>query len=71
MLAALHSVDIESAGLRDYGRPGSYFERQLSRWTKQYRASELEHVEEIESLIQYLGQPAKDDGVSLSMAIFV
>ncbi len=67
VLAALHSVDIEGAGLSDYGKPGSYFERQLSRWTKQYRASELEHIEEIERLIQYLetNLPEDDGQVSL------
>jgi len=67
VLAALHSVDIEKAGLSDYGKPGSYFERQLSRWTKQYRASELEHIEEIESLITYLENnlPVDDGQVSL------
>ncbi len=63
VLAALHSVDIDAAGLGDYGKPGSYFERQLSRWTKQYRASELERIEEIESLISYLEQNLpQDDG---------
>lgn len=67
VLAALHSVDIEANGLSDYGKPGSYFERQLSRWTKQYRASELEHIEEIESLIGYLeaNLPEDDGQVSL------
>ena len=67
VLAALHSVDIEKAGLSDYGKPGSYFERQLSRWTKQYRASELEHIEEIEALITYLeaNLPEDDGQVSL------
>ena len=49
VLAALHSVDIDAAGLSDYGKPGNYFARQLSRWTQQYRASELEHIEEIET----------------------
>ncbi len=63
VLAALHSVDINAVGLADYGKPGSYFERQLSRWTKQYRASELEHIEEIESLITYLeSHLPEDDG---------
>ena len=38
-LAALHTTDHEAAGLGDYGRPGNYFERQVARWTKQYRAS--------------------------------
>jgi len=27
--AALHSVDIERAGLSDFGRAGNYFERQI------------------------------------------
>ncbi|MCX7285512.1 MAG: phosphotransferase [Novosphingobium sp.] len=35
-MAALHSVDHEAVGLGDFGRPGNYFERQISRWTKQY-----------------------------------
>ena len=29
--AKLHSVDYERAGLADYGRPGNYFSRQISR----------------------------------------
>ena len=43
VLAALHDIDIEAVGLADFGRPGNYFERQISRWTKQYRASETEN----------------------------
>ena len=35
-LARLHSVDVQSAGLADYGRPGNYFQRQISRWSQQY-----------------------------------
>src|SRR5690606_5168536 len=38
-LAALHAFDPAAIGLGDYGRPGNYFERQVGRWTKQYRAS--------------------------------
>ncbi len=53
-LAALHNVDHAAAGLGDYGRPGNYFERQVARWTKQYRASETEHMPEVERLIEYL-----------------
>ncbi len=53
-LAALHSVDYEAAGLGDFGKPGNYFERQVGRWTKQYRASETEHMETMERLIEYL-----------------
>ena len=53
-LAALHAVDPASAGLGDYGRPGNYFERQVARWTKQYRASETERMEPVERLIDWL-----------------
>jgi aminoglycoside phosphotransferase (APT) family kinase protein len=53
-LAALHSVDYEAAGLGGYGKPGNYFERQVGRWTKQYRASETEVMPDMESLIAYL-----------------
>ncbi|NQY04104.1 MAG: phosphotransferase [Halieaceae bacterium] len=65
VLAALHMVDPDAVGLSDYGRPGNYFERQVSRWTKQYRASETEHSPAMERLIEWLpaNMPA-DDGVS-------
>lgn len=53
-LAALHNVDHVAAGLGDYGKPGNYFERQVGRWTKQYRGSETERLEAMESLIEYL-----------------
>ena len=63
-LAALHDVDIEAVGLSDFGKPGSYFERQFTRWTSQYRASETERVEAMERLIDWLekNQPP-DDGI--------
>ena len=53
-LAALHSVGLEAAGLGDYGKPGNYFERQVGRWTKQYRAAETETMPDMEALIAYL-----------------
>ena len=53
-LAALHAVDVEAAGLSDYGKPGNYFGRQVDRWTKQYRLSETEVMPEMERLIDWL-----------------
>ncbi len=53
-LAALHSVDHVAAGLGDYGRPGNYFERQVSRWTRQYRAAQTDDLPEMERLIAWL-----------------
>ncbi|MGR3759444.1 phosphotransferase family protein [Roseobacteraceae bacterium NS-SX3] len=54
VLAALHNVEVDAVGLSDYGPPGDYFERQLARWTKQYRASETETVPEMDELIAAL-----------------
>ncbi len=67
VLADLHQVDVEAVGLTDFGRPGSYFERQFKRWTKQYRASETEHIEAMEALIEWLParMPADDGRVAL------
>ena len=53
-LAALHAIDVDAAGLADYGKPGNYFGRQVDRWTKQYRASETETMPEMERLIDWL-----------------
>jgi aminoglycoside phosphotransferase (APT) family kinase protein len=54
VLAALHSVDYKAVGLSDYGKPGQYVERQVSRWTQQYRASATEKIEAMERLIEWL-----------------
>ncbi|HEU0066730.1 MAG TPA: phosphotransferase family protein [Sphingomonas sp.] len=53
-LAALHRIDHVAAGLGEYGRPGNYFERQVARWTKQYRAAETEAMPSVERLIAWL-----------------
>lgn len=54
VLAAIHNVDVEPAGLGDYGKPGNYFARQINRWSKQYRASETEHSAAMETLMAWL-----------------
>lgn len=66
-LAALHDVDVEAVGLGDFGRPGNYFERQLARWTSQYRASETGAIADMDSLIAWLEthMPADDGLISL------
>ncbi|NJM50697.1 MAG: phosphotransferase family protein [Sphingomonadales bacterium] len=54
VLAALHNVDVEAAGLATFGKPGNYFGRQVERWTKQYRLSETEVMPQMENLIKWL-----------------
>jgi aminoglycoside phosphotransferase (APT) family kinase protein len=67
VLAAIHSVDLESVGLSDYGKAGNYFERQLSRWTSQYKASEIDVIPAMDQLIDWLekNMPEDDGRVSL------
>jgi aminoglycoside phosphotransferase (APT) family kinase protein len=54
VIAALHAVDVDAVGLGDYGRPGSYFERQIARWSKQYQASITDPIEAMDRLIEWL-----------------
>ena len=67
VMADMHSVDITEVALSDYGKPGNYFERQIGRWTKQYRAAETETIPEMEKLIDWLpkNMPLDDGRVSL------
>ena len=54
VVAALHRIDPAAVGLSDYGRSAGFFERQLKRWTTQYRASETEPIEAMDRLIDWL-----------------
>lgn len=63
VLAELHMVDIDAVGLSDFGPPGNYFERQINRWSKQYRASETTPIPAMDSLMELLvTQMPADDG---------
>ncbi|MCA3696842.1 phosphotransferase family protein [Aquidulcibacter sp.] len=53
-LAALHATDYKAVGLEDFGKAGSYFARQISRWTKQYQLSETIKIPEMDRLIEWL-----------------
>lgn len=55
-LATLHQIDVQAAGLTDFGRPGNYFERQIKRWTRQYREAQTDDIVEMEYLIDWLTQ---------------
>lgn len=66
-MAAMHALVPQEVGLGDYGKPGNYFERQISRWDRQYRQSELAPIPAIEVLFDWLSanQPTDDGRVSL------
>lgn len=61
VLAAIHSVDLIATGLNDYGPEGNYYRRQIDRWTKQYRASEMDHIAPMEDLIAWLDSSIPED----------
>ena len=60
-LADLHNTDYRAIGLEDFGRQGNYMLRQIDRWTKQYKASETQHVDTVERLIEWLPRTCPED----------
>ena len=66
-LAAMHNVDVDTAGLSDYGPRENYYERQISRWSRQYTAAATEQVAAMETLMQWLpaNTPANLADISL------
>jgi acyl-CoA dehydrogenase len=54
VIAALHRVRPDAAGLSDFGRAGNYFARQIARWTRQYMDSRTSHIPAMEALIDWL-----------------
>ena len=53
-LAKLHSFDPEAVGLGDYGRPGSYYERQYRRWSRNFVETKTQDIPEMENLMEWL-----------------
>jgi aminoglycoside phosphotransferase (APT) family kinase protein len=54
ILGVLHSVDTEAVGLDDFGKPASYVDRQIARWSSQYEASKVEDCAAMDRVIDWL-----------------
>jgi len=67
VLAAIHAVDLAAQGLSDFGKPGNYFDRQIGRWTKQYKASETEYIAPMEQLMDWVAQNIPEDDGKVSL----
>jgi aminoglycoside phosphotransferase (APT) family kinase protein len=67
VLSTLHQVNFTAIGLAEYGKAGNYFERQFSRWSKQYQLSQTHKIAEMDQLMAWLEKhlPADDGRVSL------
>jgi len=60
-LAALHQLDLDALGLRDFGRTGGFFARQIARWTRQYEAAKTRDIDEIPELAGWLAAHLPED----------
>lgn len=63
VMAALHQVDWQAAGLAGYGRPQAYVARQIDRWSRQYVAANTGDVPVMDRLMEWLPRhaPATDE----------
>jgi aminoglycoside phosphotransferase (APT) family kinase protein len=64
IMARVHAVDVSAADLADYGKPGGYFERQLSRWNKQWALSRMHPNPELDELLAWLAAHVPRDALS-------
>jgi aminoglycoside phosphotransferase (APT) family kinase protein len=71
-LAALHRIRPDEVGLSDYGRPGNYFERQITRWTRQWQQSSSPPIADLDRLVEWLPahMPPDDGAVSIAHGDF-
>ncbi len=54
VLAKLHGVHVDAAGLGDYGKPGNYYSRQIARWGQQYIAAKTTEIAAMDQLMAWL-----------------
>lgn len=62
VIASLHVLDPDRLGLADFGRPGAYFPRLFSRWTRMYGATKTHEISAMDRLIEWLPRHVPDHG---------
>jgi aminoglycoside phosphotransferase (APT) family kinase protein len=63
-LASLHRIEPGALGLSDYGKPGNYFARQHTRWSRQWHIADTVDIPEIDALSDALERlMPEDDGM--------
>lgn len=61
-IAALHGFEPDRIGLADFGKPGGFVERQVSRWSGQYLTdSDAGRVPAMDRLVDWLGKHLPPD----------
>ncbi|MBS7701387.1 MAG: phosphotransferase family protein [Chelatococcus sp.] len=71
-MAKLHAVDPNAIGLSDYGKPGNYFQRQITRWSRQYHESPSHRIPALDRVISWLSdhQPPEDGRIAIAHGDF-
>ena len=62
VLASIHAVDLDSTGLRDFGKPAGYLERQVRRWSGQWAASRTRDLPAMDELVARLSAQRPPEG---------
>lgn len=59
--ARLHSLDVNTAGLADLGKPEGYIQRQITGWSERFRAARTGDVPDGEYLMTWLAEHLPPD----------
>ena len=62
-ISAIHRQDYVSLGLESFGRPGNYFSRQITRWSRQVREANIPIPRSLQQLMDWLPEhiPREDE----------
>ena len=62
-ISAIHRLDYVSLGLETFGKPGNYFSRQITRWSRQVREANIAVPDSLNKLMDWLPEhiPAEDE----------
>jgi len=64
--ADLHGLDLDAAGLSNFGKPEGYVRRQVEGWTRRYQKAKTDDVPEIERVAAWLDeQQPEESGAAL------
>ncbi len=64
VLVQLHNLDYKNLGLENYGKPLGYISRQVSGWSKRYRAARTPDAPDFESIMDWLEKNQPEDSKS-------
>jgi aminoglycoside phosphotransferase (APT) family kinase protein len=63
-LVELHAIDLDRAGLADFGKPLGYIERQVKGWTERYGGSQTDDIPAVTEVAAWLDAHRPADGAA-------